>query len=332
MPTYNDLQQQITKGNPAPVYFLSGDETFYIDSLLEIFENNILKPEERDFNLIVLYGKETSWQDVINAARRFPMFAEKMVVILKEAAQLRDIAQLESYLLNPAPTTVLVIDYRNKELDKRTKFAKAVNEKSVSFVSKKLKEEDVPHWIIGYGKEQGYVVPEREAEMLAVYLGNDLQKISNELEKIKINEPQLQQLSAQLIEKYIGISKEYNLVDLPSVVFSGDTQKLSRMLNYFAANPKSAPMAMVIGIFYAFTNKMYLSHYSPANFSTDRQLGIWQHHRQMAKKLSLSYVHKLMGIVEEYSHKSVGVDNMHHDTELLKEMTGKMLGLLYGYA
>ncbi len=318
------------KGNFHPVYFLDGEEPFYIDNLIRIAEEKILTPEERDFNLITLYGRDTVWADVVNAARRFPMFAEKTVVILKEAAQLKDINALGSYISQPSASTVLVIDYRLKELDKRTAFSKLVSKHCVYFSSKKLKEEEIPQWIAGYARQQGYEVGEREAEMLTIYLGNDLQKITNELEKIRINEPDLESLTAAMIEKYIGISKEYNIIDLPLVIFSGDTKKLARMVQYFNANPKSAPMPAAIGILYSFINKLLLSHYSPNNFQEDRKLGIWSHHRKLAGRISLSRIHRSLSLLESYSHKVVGVESMQASPALLKEMTGKMTALLYG--
>lgn len=332
MADFSDIQQSLQKKQYAPVYFMDGDEPFYIDELLRIFEEEILPPEERDFNLITFYGKEINSADVVNAARRFPMFSERMVVVLREAAQLKGLAELESYFASPSPSTILVIDHRLKNLDKRTAFAKTVKDKTVYFSSSKIKEEDLPFWISNYAKSQGYKIPDREAEMLALYLGNDLQKISNELEKIKINEPERKVLNAQLIERYIGISKEYNPMDLPSVMLSGDRKKLGRMLSYFNANPKVAPMPMLIGLLYGYLNKLMLCHYTKPDFAKDRKLGIWNYHRGMAQKISLLYIHKCFSILEEYSHKSVGVDNTNSDVALLKEMCGKINNLLSGYA
>jgi len=326
---YFDIKQNLEKGNFQPVYFFDGEEPFYIDHLIRLAEEKILQPEEKDFNLITLYGRDTSWSDVVNAARRFPMFAEKTVVILREAAQLKGIDALGSYVAQPSASTVLVIDYRLKELDKRTNFSKIIKKHAVYFSSKKIREDELPVWISDYARQQGYVIGEREALMLAVYLGNDLQKITNELEKIRINEPELQTLSPALIEKYIGISKEYQVIDLPLAVFSGDVKKQARMLQYFLANPKSAAMPAVIGVFYNFINKLLLAHYSPANFQEDRKLGIWSHHRKLAGQISLSYVHRCLALLEEYSHKTVGVDSVQSASSLLKEMTGKLTMLLF---
>lgn len=329
MSDFNQILQQVQKGQYASVYLLDGEEPYYIDRLLQHFEEKVLQPEERDFNLITLYGKESEWKDVVNAARRFPMFAERMVVILKEAAQMKDLGELEGYIEHPSPSTILVIEHRFKKLDGRSKLAKLVPKKGVYFTSDKLKEEEVPGWVMSFGRSQGMEIGQQEAEMLAVYLGNDLQKIANELEKIRINEQGLQQLSVQHIEKYIGVSREYNVFDLPDVIFRGDKNRLARMMSYFTANPKSAPMALVIGTFYGYLSKVYLCYYGASDFQADRKMGIWSHHRKAAQRFSLLHIHKSIGLLEEFSHKMVGVDNNSNDSAMLREMTAKLNTILY---
>jgi len=329
MSDFNKILQDIQKGQYAAVYMLDGEEPFYIDKLLHHFEENVLQPEERDFNLITLYGKESSWQDVVNSARRFPMFAERMVVILKEASQMKDLNELEGYINNPSPTTILVIEHRFKKLDGRSKLAKVIPKKGIYFTSEKLKEDEVAGWVMNYGKTHSLQIGPQEAEMLAVYLGNDLQKIANELEKISINETGLKQLEIHHIEKYIGVSREYNVFDLPDVIFRGDKNKLARMVSYFASNPKSAPMALVVGTFYGYLSKLYLCYYAKGDFQADRKMGIWAHHRKAAQRFTINHVHRSIALLEEFSHKMVGVNNAHNDTALLKEMTGKLNSVLY---
>jgi len=331
MKEYTQIFQDLQKGHYASVYLLDGEEPYYVDKLLHHFEEKILTPEERDFNLITLYGKESEWKDVVNAARRFPMFAERMVVILKEAWQMKDLGELSGYIENPSPTTILVIEHRFKKLDGRNKLAKLIPKKGIYFTSEKLKDDEVPQWVMAFGKQQGFEIGPQEAEMLAVYLGNDLQKISNELEKIVINETGLKKLTVQHIEKYVGISREYNVFDLPDVIFRGDNNKLARMVSYFSANPKSAPMALVIGTFYSYLNKLYLCYYSPADFQSDRKLGIWSHHRKASQRFSLTHIHRSIALLEEFSRKMVGIGNSSGDTALLREMTAKLNAVLYGY-
>ncbi len=329
MNAFNKILQDCKKGQYAPVYLFDGEEPFYIDKLLHHFEEQVIPVEERDFNLINLYGKETTWKDVVNAARRFPMFAERMLVILKEASQMKDLNGLESYIENPSPTTILVIEHRFKKLDGRSKLSKLIGSKGVYFSSEKLKEDEVPAWVTDYGKGRDLDIPSLEAEMLAVYLGNDLQKIANELEKISINEPGLRQMTTAHIEKYIGVSREYNVFDLPDALFKGDRNKLARMLSYFTANPKSAPMALVIGTFYGYLSKLYLCYYNKGDFQADRKLGIWTHHRKASQRFTLPHVQRSIAVLEEFSHKMVGVGNSSGDSALLKEMIGKLNTVLY---
>lgn len=329
MKEFTQILQDLQKGNYAAVYLLDGEEPYYVDKLLHHFEEKILVPEERDFNLITLYGKESEWKDVVNAARRFPMFAERMVVILKEAWQMKDLGELSGYIENPSPTTILVIEHRFKKLDGRNKLAKLIPKKGIYFTSEKLKDDEVPQWVMAFGKQQGFEIGPQEAEMLAVYLGNDLQKISNELEKIVINETGLKKLTVQHIEKYVGISREYNVFDLPDVIFRGDSSKLARMVSYFSANPKSAPMALVIGTFYSYLNKLYLCYYSKADFQSDRKLGIWSHHRKASQRFTLTHIHRGIALLEEFSRKMVGIGNSNGDAALLREMTAKLNVILY---
>lgn len=322
------LLQQLESGKYAPTYLLEGEEPYYIDKLIGFFEEKIIAPEERDFNLIILYGREVEWKDVVNAARRFPMFAERTVVILKEAAQMKGLGDLLPYIERPSESTLLVIEHRFKKVDGKTKLAKALAKHAVCFTSEKLKESEVPAWARHYGKEIGLAIGEKESEMLATYLGNDLQKIANELDKVLINEPGLRELTRDHIEKHIGISKEYNVFDLPDVLFNGDLHKLARMMGYFAANPKSAPMAVVIGTFYGYLNKVYVSQNSAADFAQDRKSGIWPQHRKMAQRYKPVQIHKCIFLLEEFSCKMVGIDSLAGDVSLLKEMVGKIRGAL----
>ncbi len=329
MNEFNQVLQQVQKGQYAPVYLLDGEEPYYIDKLLHHFEEKVLTPEERDFNLITLYGKESEWKDVVNAARRFPMFAERMVVILKEASQMKDLNELAGYIENPSPTTILVIEHRFKKVDGRSKLIKLIPKKGLYFTSEKLKEDEVPNWVVSFGQTQGMTIGPQEAEMLAVYLGNDLQKIANELEKISINETGLKELTVQHIEKYVGVSREYNVFDLPDVLFRGDSNKLARMISYFTANPKSAPMALVIGTFYGYLNKVYLCYYGKPDFQNDRKMGIWSHHRKASQRFTLTHIHRSIGLLEEFSRKMVGIGNNSNDSALLREMTAKFNTILY---
>jgi DNA polymerase-3 subunit delta len=330
MKEYKNILNDIAQRNFAPVYLLDGDEPFYIDLLVRQFEEKIIPAAERDFNMITLYGRETTWQEVTGALRRYPMFGDKLLVLLKEADQMKNLNELAAYMENPMPTTILVIEHRFKKIDSRGKLSKLIQQKGVRFLSEKIKEATLPQWIMDYCREQGITIGPKESEMLAAYLGNDLQKITNELEKMLLNKKEKKEVSAELIATYIGISKEYNVFEFPDILFGGNKEKLALILNYFLANPKACPMPLVIGSFYNYLKGMYLSYYARENFQQDRKLGIWTKHRARAATLPELKVHRCIAILEEFSRKSVGIENLNKDGSLLKEMTGKMTFILEG--
>lgn len=314
----------------APVYLIDGEEPFYIDLITNFFEEKILEPPQRDFNLLVMYGKDAEWADVVNACRRFPMFADRQVVILKDAAQLKGFNELAGYLENPAPTTIFLIEHRFKKTDGRSKVVKLAKDKGVYFTSDKIKDDHIPAWIQSYGNEIKFDIGEREAQILATYLGNDLQKIVNEIEKVRINVANERYLTAEMIQKYIGISREYNVFEFPEVLTTGDKDKLYRMLSYFIANPKSAPMPLLIGSFYNHFNRLYQANFlrgKPEKEITTA-LGTWPAKAReiiaATQYWPLARVEYCMMLLGEYSAKAVGIGSNTDDSELLKEMIGKM--------
>jgi len=325
------LFQNLQLKQYAPVYLVDGEETYYLDMITSYFEDNILQPSERDFNLMVLYGKDSEWADVVNACRRFPMFADKQVVILKDAAQLKGFNELAGYLEKPSPTTILLIEHRFKKTDGRSKIVKYAKEKGFHYTSDKIRDEKMPEWIQNQGKEMGFHIGEREAQILATYLGNDLQKIVNEIEKIRINVPNDTELTMQLIQKYVGISKEYNVFEFPEALTGGDRDKLYRMLAYFLANPKAAPMPLLIGTFYNHFNRLYQANFVRGKSDKDAAAAIgvspWAVKNIMAsaQHWPLQRVERCMLLLGKYSTMAVGIKNTAGDKELLKEMVAQML-------
>lgn len=315
----------------APVYLIDGEEAFYLDLITAYFETEILTPAERDFNLITLYGKDSEWADVVNACRRFPMFADKQVVILKDAAQLKGLNELSNYIQKPSPTTIFLIEHRFKKADGKTKLVKYAKEKGIHYTSDKIREEQMPQWIQNQGKEMKFNIGDREAQTLATYLGNDLQKIVNEIEKIRINVPNEKELTMQLIQKYIGISREYNVFEFPEALTSGNRERLYRMLTYFLANPKSAPMPLLIGSFYTHFNRLYQANFVRGKSDKDAAvaLGISPYRVKdimaAAQNWPLPRVERCLLLLAKYSTMAVGIKNTAGDKELLKEMVGQML-------
>lgn len=333
---FKKLIQSLRGDQPAPVYLIDGEESYYLDLITGIVEEELLQPSERDFNLTVLYGKDSEWADVVNACRRFPMFARRQVVILKDAAQMRTLNELAGYIENPAPTTVFVIEHRGKKTDGRGKLLKLAKEKGVYFTAEKVKEDQVPQWIQAYGKDQGLHIGQRESELLATYLGADLQKIANEITKVRINVPDEKELSAALIQKYIGISREYNVFEFADALTGGQKDKLYRMLTYFLANPKSAPMPLLVGSFYNHFERMYVASYMAGKSEKEIAALLNLKNPWMAKhyatrpRFSLQQIEACLLLLSRYNLESVGISSNADDGELLKELIAKMELVLEG--
>jgi DNA polymerase-3 subunit delta len=321
----------------APVYLIDGEESYYLDMITEYVEEKILQPGERDFNLTVLYGKDADWADVVNACRRFPMFAERQVVILKDAAQMKTLGELAGYVENPSPTTLFLIEHRGKKTDGRSRLLKVVKEKGVYFTSDKVKDEQIPQWIQLFGKEHDLHIGQKESEILATYLGNDLGKITNEIAKVRINVPEEKVLTAALIQKFIGISREYNIFEFPEALTSGNKDKLYRMLAYFLANPKSAPMPLIVGSFYNHLEQLYVSTYVAGKPEQEVVSLLNLKNAWMAKKYlqrtrhSLPAIEACLLLLAEYNTKSVGIRSHADASELLKELVGKLELVLDGH-
>lgn len=334
---YNKILQSVKLKQFAPVYLIDGEENYYLDKITDLFENNILTEAERDFNLTVLYGKDALWSDVLNACKRFPMFAEKQVVILRDAAQLKGTEEekglnvLLSYVEKPSPHTVFLIEHPFKKADSKTRFVKRVKEKGIHFTSDKLKDEKLPEWIENYGRETGFLVGRQEAEILASYLGSDLQKIENEIEKIRINVPGENKLTLQLINKYIGISKDYNIFDFPGVLTGNNREKLYGMLHYFLANTKAAPMPLLVGTLYTHFNRMYIAHFvrNKPDKEAAAAMGMSPYFVKSVMESLPSWplfrVERCLLLLAKYSTMAVGIKNTASDKELLKEMIGQMM-------
>ena len=223
---YAEIMKSITAGQYAPVYFLQGDEPFFIDNIIDHIERNALDDAQKSFNQYVLYGKEIDFPQVITTARKFPMMGEKQVVIIKEAQELRgwtkDTNQslVMQYLDNPVPSTILVFGYKYKSLDKRTKIGKALEKKAIFLNSKRIYDNQVPGWIQSYARARQVSIEQRAVMLLAENIGNNLQRLSNEIEKLLLNVKDGQSIDEQAVHRYVGISKEYNIFELQSALSS----------------------------------------------------------------------------------------------------------------
>jgi DNA polymerase III subunit delta len=326
----NDLKNQVYH----PVYFLTGEEPFYIDQISDYIADNVLSDIEKEFNQTVVYGRDTDIPSIISYAKRFPMMSNYQVVIVKEAQNISDIEGLQSYVENPLKSTLLVICYKYKKLDKRKSFSKCVDKKGVLFESAKLYDNELPAWITSQLAKKGYKILPEASVMLAEYLGSDLSKIASELSKLIINIPPGTTVNSRHIEDNIGISKDFNIFELQKALITKDVFKANRIVNYFAANPRENPFVVTISILFSFFSKMLIFH-STADKSKNNLcsvLGInpyfFNDYQTGSKNYPEAATRKIIAYLREYDMKSKGVDNnaaFAEDGELLKELVFKIM-------
>ena len=320
----NDIKNR----NFKPIYFLMGDEPYYIDKIADYIEKNVLSEEEKGFNQVVLYGRDTTVEDVVSNAKRYPMMADYQVVIVKEAQELsRNIDKLEAYAENPQPTTILVFCYKYKSLDKRKKVTKVLDKNGVVFESKKLYENQVGTWINQVLIPSGYKIEPKANAMLVEFLGTDLSKVNNELEKLKIILPKGTLINAEHIEKNIGISKDYNVFEFRNALGEKNILKANRIAQYFAQNPKDNPITLITSQVFAFYVQLLqyhgLSDKSSGNVAKVLKVNSYfvKDYETAARNYPMRKVSTIVASLRDIDLKSKGVGaNALPSNELLKEM------------
>ena len=261
MDEVKQLVTDIQQGNIKPIYFLMGDEPYYIDKISEYIENNILDEAEKGFNQMVLYGYDADIETIVSNAKRFPMMAERQVIIVKEAQELsRTIEKLTDYATNPQPSTILVLNYKYKTIDKRKALYKAISKNGLVFESKPLYENKIPDWIRRVLQPKNYTIVPKASQMLVEFLGTDLSKISNELNKLQIILPEGTQITPEHIEQNIGVSKDYNNFELRKAIGERNELKAFKIANYFANNPKDNPFVVTVTLLFAFFSQLLQYH------------------------------------------------------------------------
>ena len=258
--TYEQILSDIHKKNFAPIYFLTGDEPYFIDMISDTIENEALDEADRAFNQIVLYGRDVDVETIANHARSFPMMGDRMVVIVKEAQDVKNLEDFEAYLDAIPETTLLVFAYKYKKFDRRKALAKKVDKKGVWFESKKLYDNNIPGWIQNYLKADGYSITPKATQMLADFLGTDLHKIANELKKLTIALPKNKSIDDADVERNIGISKDYNAFELQNAIGSRDVLKANRIVNYYGDNGKDNPLLVTVISLYGYFTKLIKLH------------------------------------------------------------------------
>lgn len=320
------------KADFKQVYLLHGEEEYYIDALVRFAEHNILSESESSFNLSIYYGKDADWTAVVNACRRYPMFSEKQVVLLKEAQMMKSINELERYVEDPLNSTIFIIAHKGKTLDKRLKLYKLIEKSGEVFTSAKIKEEKVHEWIQNKVKELGYSITPKCTSLLEEHVGNDLSRIMIEIEKLVINLGDRKQIDENDIEKYIGISKEYNIFELQAAIAKKDLPSALKIINYFESNPKAVPIQMALPALYSFISKVY-SVYGLSSRSEATLKPVFYFNPnalnqayEMMRNYEYSGIEKLILLLNHYNLKGVGVGDQGTDgAALMREMVTKMM-------
>ena len=331
----NDIKtivSDIKNGNIKPIYFLMGEEPYYIDKISDFIEKNVLQESEKGFNQVIMYGRDVSIEEIIASAKRYPMMAERQVILVKEAQELsRSIEKLTSYATNPQLTTVLVFSYKYKKLDKRKKLYKAIAKYGVLFESKKLYENQVFEWIGRILNEKKYQIEPKASQMLVEFLGTDLSKISNEINKLIIVTGNQNQITAQHIEQNIGISKDFNNFELRKAIGQKNVVKANRIINYFIQNPKNNPLVMTISLLNSFFTQLLLLHglQNKSKQMVAKKLGIniyfVDEYFYAAKNYSMRKVAQIIAFLRDADIKSKGVGANLSQGAVLKELVFKIL-------
>ena len=315
-----------------PVYVLMGEETYFIDKISDYIEHHVLEEAEKEFNQQVLYGLETDVPTIIGEAKRFPMMANHNVLIIKEAQNLKKIDDLSSYIDQPQSTTILVLCYKYKKLDKRKSLAKTVAKKGVLFEAKKLYDNQIPEWVMTEVKKRKFTISPKVALMITEYLGNDLSKVSNEIEKLSINLKQGEEITASLVEKYIGLSKEFNYFELNNSLGTKAVFKSNQIIRYFSGNEKKFPFPVIVGSIYRFFSQLlhyqFLKDKSRNNAASALKVHPFfiKDYETAARKYDIKSVVSVIAHLREFDLKSKGVNNSGTTTkELLKELIFKIL-------
>lgn len=336
--TSQSILDKLKNNEYAPLYFLQGDEPFFIDQVSDFIEDNGLDEGLRSFNQTILYGKETDLQTILTHAREFPMMAERRITIVKEAQEIQAINKeqgeklLSAYAENPQPSTVLVFCYKYKTLDKRKKLFKALDKHAVVLTSTKMYDNKLPDWVESYVRGKGYSIDQKAVHLIVENIGNNLSRISNEINKMLVNFKDEKKISPDHVYKYIGISKEYNVFELQKVLAYKNILKANEIIRYFESDLKKNPIIPVIAILFSFFNKVLLVHHSKDK--SDRAIAsllkvnpfFVKEYMMAAKNYPLGHVIRNISYIREADLRSKGIENVSiSDGQILKELVFKLM-------
>lgn len=327
--TYESVVRSVQNREFKPIYYLMGEESYYIDRISDYIASQVLTEEQKDFNLTVMYGSDTNIANVLTAAKRFPMMSDYQVVIVKEAQNLKNIDDLSFYLKKPQPQTILVFCHKNGVLDRRKKVIADVERVGVLFESKKLRDYQLPAFIVNYVRNHKSSIDEKAAVLLAEFIGSDLNRMAGEIDKLMMSMPEGQsRITPELIERNIGVSKEFNSFELRSALIEKDVLKANRIAKYFNENSKANPTQKTLATLFGFFSNLMLAHYAPEKSESGVMeiLGIrqsWQVKEYMAamRVYSARKTMNIISAIRQTDAKSKGVGNSSiSDGDLLREL------------
>ena len=333
--TYEEILREAKAGKFKPVYFLHGEEAFFIDQAEAAIDKHALSESEKSFNQTILYGKEVDHLTLLDSLRRYPMMSERQVVILREAQEMKSLGELSAYVENPMASTVFVVCHKHKKYDMRSRLGKALKANAVVLESKKLYDNQVPDWIITFCKARKLSIEMPAAILIAEYLGTDLAKITNELDKLALNLPAESTATTKHVEEYIGISKDYNVFELQRAFATRDLPKIARIQQYFGANIRKNPLIVSISSLFAYFSKVYMLHFLRGKSDADmvKALGLrsdWflKEYKIAARNYTLPQIENILHVLRQYDLRSKGVDTNTtntNDEQLMKELFWKIL-------
>lgn len=332
-----EVLQDLQKKTYLPVYLLHGDEPYYTEKIIDVFENQVLSPADRSFNQFVLFGKDINIGTLLSYAKRFPMMAERQLIIVKEAQDLpgldskEQVKYLEDYFLNPLSSTILVMGFKTL-LDERKAYIKTVDKKGVLVSSKKLYDNKVPDWIADYCHVKGVKISPKAIQMLTESVGNDLKRLASEIEKILLNLTIKQEITAEVVERFVGVSKEYNIFEFQKAILQRNILKANQIATHFSSNPKETPLVAVIIILYNFFSKLLLVHATndKSEQALAKLLGVnpyfTKDYLMGVRNFSLSQTIQIIKYLRVADTQSKGIDSgSQNEGELLRELVFKML-------
>ena len=332
---FEEICRDINAKKFSPVYMLMGDEPFFMDQITDLLIGNVLEESERDFNQIILYGADTDAASIINAARRFPMMSKYQLVVVREAQLIRDIEVLSAYVKNPLQSTVLVVNYKYKTLDRRKALAAATEKAGILFESKKIPDYKMAGFITSFMQQRSIGIDGKAAQMLSDFLGNDLSRLNKELDKLTLILPENapKRVTPELIEQNIGISKEYNNFELIKAIAERDVLKVNRIAQYFEKNPKNNPIQMTLPVIFNYFTNLLICYYTKDRSDTGLMTALGlrvafqvRDYQQGMRNYPAMKVFNLIGDIRTTDARSKGVENSSaSDAELLKELLYKIL-------